>query len=75
MSHMQQRQFKSKIKHQQVHAKSELNRQVDLDREKLKNEIDDLSDDLIKQLESCEKKFKAEYKNLKINFIFKTNYA
>ena len=41
---------------------SELKRQVDLDREKLKNEIDDLSDDLIKQLESSEKKFKAEYK-------------
>jgi hypothetical protein len=42
---------------------SELKRQVDLDRERLKKEIDDLADDLIKQLESYEKKFKEEYKS------------
>ena len=41
---------------------SELKRQVDLDREKLKSKIDDLADNLIKQLDSYEKKFKAEYK-------------
>jgi len=41
---------------------SELKRQVDLDREKLKNEIDELADGLIQQLESYEKRFKAEYK-------------
>ena len=41
---------------------SELKRQVDLDREKLKSEIDDLADGLIQQLESYEKRFKAEYK-------------
>ena len=40
----------------------ELKRQVDLDREKSKIEIDKLADDLIQQLESYEKKFKAEYK-------------
>ena len=41
---------------------SELKRQVDLDREKSKSQIDDLADDLIKKLDSYEKKFKAEYK-------------
>ena len=41
---------------------NELKRQVDLDREKLKSEIDDLADGLIQQLESYGKKFKAEYK-------------
>ena len=37
---------------------NELKRQVDLDREKPKGEIDELADDLIQQLESYEKKFK-----------------
>ena len=41
---------------------SELKRQVDLDRESLKIQIDTLADGLIKQLESYEKRFKAEYK-------------
>ena len=41
---------------------SELKRQVDLDRESIKNEIDTLADGLIQQLESYEKRFKAEYK-------------
>ena len=41
---------------------NELKRQVDLDREKLKSEIDSLANGLIQQLESYEKKFKAEYK-------------
>ena len=41
---------------------SELKRQVDLDREELKSQIDDLADDLIKQLDANEKRFKAEYK-------------
>jgi hypothetical protein len=41
---------------------SELKRQVDLDRENLKSEIDELANDLIKQLESYERKFKSEYK-------------
>ena len=41
---------------------SELKRQVDLDRERLKNEIDDSASDLIKQLESYEKKFMTEFK-------------
>ena len=41
---------------------SELKRQVDLDRERLKIRIDELADDLIQQLESYEKLFKAEYK-------------
>ena len=40
----------------------ELKRQVDLDREKLKSEIDDLADGFIQQLQSYEKKFEAEYK-------------
>ena len=41
---------------------SELKRQVDLDRESLKDEIDTLADGIIQQLESYEKEFKAEYK-------------
>ena len=41
---------------------SELKRQVDLDRERLKMEIDFQADGLIQQLESYEKKFKTEYK-------------
>ena len=41
---------------------SELKRQVDLDRESLKMEIDTLADGLIQQLESHEKRFKSEYK-------------
>ena len=41
---------------------SELKRQVDLDRESIKNEIDTLADGLIQQLESYENRFKAEYK-------------
>jgi hypothetical protein len=41
---------------------SELKRQVDLDREKGKAELDELADDLIQQLESYESKFKSEYR-------------
>ena len=41
---------------------SELKRQVDLDRENFKSQIDELADDLIQQLESYEKRFKAEYR-------------
>ena len=41
---------------------SELKRQVDLDRERLKIRIDELANDLIQQLESYERKFKSEYK-------------
>jgi DNA repair exonuclease SbcCD ATPase subunit len=41
---------------------NELKRQVDLDKEKLKKEIDKLAHDLIQQLESYEKQFKAECK-------------
>ena len=41
---------------------SELKRQVDLDRERLKIQIDTLADDLISRLESYAKMFKAEYK-------------
>ena len=41
---------------------SELKRQVDLDRERLKIQIDELANDLIQQLESYEKRFKSEYK-------------
>ena len=41
---------------------SELKRQVDLDRESLKSEIDTQADGLIQQLESYEKMFKYEYK-------------
>ena len=39
----------------------ELKRQVDLDREKSKSEIDKLADSLIQQLETFEKQFKTEY--------------
>ena len=42
---------------------NELKRQVDLDREKAKAEIDKLADDFIQQLEKYEKQFKAEYKS------------
>ena len=41
---------------------SELKRQVDLNREQLKSQIDELADDLIHQLETYEKKFKSESK-------------
>ena len=41
----------------------ELKRQVDLDREKAKAEIDILADDFIQQLETHEKQFKAECKS------------
>ena len=41
---------------------SELKRQVDLDRDSLKMEIDELADDIIKKLESYEKSFKENYK-------------
>jgi DNA repair exonuclease SbcCD ATPase subunit len=41
----------------------ELKRQVDLKREKLKIEIDDLADDLINQLDSHKKRFMEEYKS------------
>ena len=40
----------------------ELKRQIDLDREKAKAEIDKLADDYIQQLEKFEKQFKTEYK-------------
>ena len=47
---------------------NKLKRQVDLDREKAKADIDQLVDDLIEQLETFEKQFKAEYKtNIDIN--------
>jgi len=42
---------------------SELKRQVDLDREQLKNQIDELADDLIKQLDSYEKMLRTDYKS------------
>ena len=42
--------------------KCELKRQVDLNREELKSQIDKLADGLIKQLESFEAEFKSEYK-------------
>ena len=42
---------------------SELKRQVDLDRERLKSQIDEIADDLVHQLESHEKRFKSEYKS------------
>lgn len=42
---------------------NDLKMQVDLDREKLKAEIDKQADDLFQQLESYEKRFKAEYKS------------
>jgi hypothetical protein len=41
---------------------NELKRQVDFEREKLKSRIDEHANDLIKQLESYEAKFKTEYK-------------
>jgi DNA repair exonuclease SbcCD ATPase subunit len=41
---------------------SELKRQVDLDREKLKIQVDALANDIIQQLESYEAKFRADYK-------------
>ena len=41
---------------------NELKRQVDLDREKAKAEIDELADDLIQQLKTYEEQFKTEYK-------------
>ena len=42
---------------------AELKRQVDLDRERLKSQIDDLANDLIQQLEAYEASFRAEYKS------------
>ena len=42
---------------------NELKRQVDLDREKTKSEVDRLADDFIQQLERFEKQFKTEYKS------------
>ena len=41
---------------------AELKRQVDLDREQLKSQIDEIANDTIQKLESYEAKFKAEYK-------------
>jgi hypothetical protein len=41
----------------------ELKLQVDLEREKLKSEIDDLADDLINQLDSYRKRFMGEYQS------------
>ena len=41
---------------------SELKRQVDINREELKGQIDKLADGLIQQLESFEAEFKSEYK-------------
>lgn len=46
----------------------ELKRQVDLDREISKSQIDELADELIQKLESLEKKLRAEYKdNIDLN--------
>lgn len=42
---------------------SDLKRQVDLDRERLKGQIDNLADNLIQNLELYEKKFKIEIKS------------
>ena len=42
---------------------NELKKQVYLDRDRLKYEIDTLADGLIEQLDKYEKKFKSEYKN------------
>ena len=42
---------------------AELKRQVDLDRERLKSQIDELANDLIQQLEAYEASFRAEYKS------------
>ena len=41
----------------------ELKRQIDLDRERSKVQIDELADGFIKKLEKHEKKFKSEYKS------------
>ena len=41
---------------------SELKRQVDLNRERLKSDIDDLANDLIQKLESYQERFMTEYK-------------
>jgi hypothetical protein len=41
---------------------NEIKRQVDLDRESLKSEIDKLADGLIRELETCERNFKRDYK-------------
>ena len=46
--------------YQEIH---ELKRQVDLDREKAKAEIDILADDFVQQLETFEKQFKTEWKS------------
>ena len=46
---------------------SELKRQVDLEKESLKSEIDKLADGLIQQLETYEDRFKSEYKT-KVDF-------
>jgi hypothetical protein len=50
-----------KVIHEEI---SELKRQVDLEREILKSQIDERADDLIQQLESYEAKFKTEYKTI-----------
>jgi hypothetical protein len=42
---------------------SELRRLVDLDREKAKTEIDTLADDMINELDSCEKELKSDCKS------------
>ena len=41
---------------------AELKRQVDLDREQLKSQIDELANNLIQQLDSFNSRFKSEYK-------------
>ena len=50
-----------KVIHEEI---NELKRQVDLEREILKSQIDERADDLIQQLESYEAKFKTEYKTI-----------
>lgn len=48
---------------------SELKRQVDLDRENIKSDIDKLADDLIQQLESYKARFNTEFKtNVDLDF-------
>ena len=48
---------------------NELKRRIDLDRERLKSEIDKLANDLIQQLESFGSRFKSEYKtNVVLNY-------
>jgi chromosome segregation ATPase len=47
------------IIYEEIH---ELKRKVDLDRERLKSEIDELANGLIQQLEEYEAKFKSDYK-------------